>query len=117
MIAWSNPPSSITVSARQVSDWELTKTTVEDEEVTYTPALARRCLASASDEGSGAQKLRLVPYAGTELRLAEIFPYLKASPDAKPGSRWKSRNRSSLPAHRGSAAGTATAAFGALHPA
>ena len=80
---WSNPRSSITVSARQVSNWELTKTTVNGEAATFTPRLPDAAVLPHQMEGP-VKKLKLIPYASTELRLT-IFPYLKANPDAKPG--------------------------------
>ena len=82
---WTNPPSSISVAARRVSNWELTKTTVNGEESTFTPRLPDPALLPTEVTGT-VETLKLVPYASTELRLA-IFPHVKADLGIMPGGK------------------------------
>jgi len=60
------------------------KTVVNGEEATFTPRLPDAAALPHQREGP-VKKLKLIPYASTELRLT-IFPYLKADPAAKPGT-------------------------------
>jgi len=73
------------VAARRVSNWELTKTTVNGEESTFTPRLPDPALLPTEVTGT-VETLKLVPYASTELRLA-IFPHVKADLGIMPGGK------------------------------
>jgi uncharacterized protein len=75
---WSAPPSSITVAARQVRNWSLIETKVNEEMTTMTPRLPDPATLTTSVMGP-TQMLKLVPYASTELRLT-VFPRLKVDP-------------------------------------
>jgi len=72
---WSTPPSSISVSARQIRDWPLIETRVNDEPATMTPRLPDPATLASSVVGP-IQTLKLVPYGNTELRMT-VFPRLK----------------------------------------
>jgi hypothetical protein len=75
---WSTAPSSITVAARQVRDWSLLQTQVNDVTTAMTPRLPDSASLASSAVGP-TRTLGLVPYANTELRLA-VFPRLKIDP-------------------------------------
>jgi hypothetical protein len=75
---WTQPPSSITVNAREVSDWSLLRAKVNDEDAMMTPRLPDPATLAANVTGP-TRALKLVPYASTELRLT-VFPRLKIAP-------------------------------------
>ncbi len=82
---WTSPASSLSVAARQVSDWKLTRTVVNDEAATFTPRLPDATVLPTELTGP-VQQLKLVPYGTTELRMA-VFPHLKADPGEMPGGK------------------------------
>ncbi|WP_263358312.1 glycoside hydrolase family 127 protein [Acidicapsa ligni] len=85
---WSNPTSSISVAAREVAHWELTKSRVNNEEATFTPRLPDPIQLPTELTGP-VQTLKLVPFASTELRIA-VFPHLKTDLGVMPGGKTSS---------------------------
>jgi hypothetical protein len=68
---WTNPPSTLTVPARKILDWEL-QTNPDDAKQKFTPPLPDLSTSKISDK---VERLTLVPYGSTQLRVT-IFPAL-----------------------------------------
>jgi uncharacterized protein len=70
---WVNPPTMLTFLARKIEDWVL-QANPENAAQKFTPPLAD---LSASKVSHQTERLTLVPYGSTELRVT-IFPAVKA---------------------------------------
>ena len=70
---WVNPPSMLTVPARKIEDWEL-QANPDNPAQRFTPPLPE---VSSSKVSKKLERLKLVPYGSTQLRLT-IFPAVKA---------------------------------------
>ena len=69
---WGNPSTTLTVSARRIEGWEL-QTNSADAGQQFTPPLPD---LSASKVSEAIERVVLVPYGSTQLRVT-IFPWLK----------------------------------------
>jgi len=70
---WVHPITTLTVPARRIAGWEL-RSSPTDPEQKFTPPLAA---PDASQVGAAVERLTLVPYGATQLRVS-IFPWLRA---------------------------------------
>ena len=70
---WENPPTTLSVPARKIEGWELQESPKNPAQK-FTPPLPD---LSTSKVGQTVDRLTLVPYGSTELRVT-IFPAVKA---------------------------------------
>jgi hypothetical protein len=69
---WTNPPTSLSVSARKIESWEL-RSNPKNEAQKFTSPLPD---VSTSKVSQSVERLKLVPYGTTELRVT-IFPAVR----------------------------------------
>jgi hypothetical protein len=69
---WENPPTTLTVPARRIEDWEL-QSNPDNPSQKFTPPLPDLSVSKVSET---VERVTLVPYGSTQLRVT-IFPALK----------------------------------------
>ena len=69
---WENPPTTLSVPARKIEDWEL-QVSPKNPAQKFTPQLPEPGTSKVSE---AVERLTLVPYGSTELRVT-IFPAVK----------------------------------------
>ena len=72
---WSNPSTTLTVSARKIEGWEL-QSNSENANQQFTPPLPD---LSTSKVSEAIERVSLVPYGSTQLRVT-VFPSLRSHP-------------------------------------
>jgi DUF1680 family protein len=82
---WTDPPVILSVDARRVKDWELTRIRDAKRDWTFTPALPDPVTLPEKLD-SAMERVTLVPYGSTQLRLT-VFPTAvrPGSPDNQGG--------------------------------